>query len=86
MYLHIVSPLLLLLLQEGVGRRIGEQSEHHWSRAKPWFLLARYMTFAHWWDGYNAVCALLSELMQQELPGLLEKKLKNIDSCISECS
>jgi hypothetical protein len=74
MYLHIVSPLLLLLLllQEGVGRRIGEQSEHHWSRAKPWFLLARYMTFAHWWDGYNAVCALLSELMQQELPGLLE--------------
>jgi hypothetical protein len=58
MYLHIVSPLLLLLLllQEGVGRRIGEQSEHHWSRAKPWFLLARYMTFAHWWDGYIDSC------------------------------
>ena len=61
----------LLLRAGGVGRRVGEQMEHLWSRGKPLFLVARYMTPAHWWDSMNALLELLTTLLQHELPKLL---------------
>lgn len=70
-------------LQEGVGRRVGEQSEQVWSRVKPFSLVARYMAPPRWWDGYNSLFALLGQLVQRDLPQLLEKKLKNIGNTIS---
>ena len=72
-------------LQEGVGRRVGEQSEQVWSRVKPFSLVARYMAPPRWWDGYNSLFALLGQLVQRDLPQLLEKKLKNIGNTISAC-
>jgi hypothetical protein len=69
-------------VQEGVGRRVGEQAEWLWSRGKPLFLLTRYMTPARWWDTINAFLALLSQLLQSELPGVLAKRLSGIDATI----
>ncbi|EFN50518.1 expressed protein [Chlorella variabilis] len=37
-----------------------------------------------WWDGYNSLFALLGQLVQRDLPQLLEKKLKNIGNTISQ--
>jgi hypothetical protein len=71
-------------VQEGVGRRVGEQSEWVWSRGKPLFMLIRYMTHAHWWDAINSWLALLSKQLQHELPEVLQKRLKAIDACIGE--
>ena len=73
-------------MQEGVGRRVGEQSEHFWSRVKPFSLLARYMSRAHWWDGFNTLCALLVYRQQRDLPELLRKKLKAIPITIGTLS
>lgn len=75
---------LCCVLQEGVGRRVGEQSEWLWSRCKPVFMLTRYMSQARWWDTINSCLALLSKLLQHELPAVLEKRLKSIDTCIGE--
>ena len=65
-----------------MGRRVGEQAEWLWSRGKPLFLLTRYMTPARWWDTINAFLALLSQLLQSELPGVLAKRLSGIDATI----
>ena len=72
-------------MQEGVGRQVGEQMEHLWSRGKPLFLVARYMTPAHWWDSMNALLELLTTLLQHELPKLLSSKLEDICKSIREC-
>ena len=47
-------------------------------------MLARYMTPAHYWDGMNALLALLARLQQDELPDLLETKAKNATALIGE--
>lgn len=73
-------------VQEGVGRRAGaEMPEWIWSRGKPLFHLTRYMTPARWWDTINAFLAFLTKQLQQELPAVLEKRLKAIEESISEC-
>ena len=48
---------------------------------KPFSLVARYMAPPR--DGYNSLFALLGQLVQRDLPQLLEKKLKNIGNTIS---
>lgn len=63
---------------------MGEQTEHLWADCKPLFLLARYMTPAHWWDCINSVLALLTTLRQQGLPQVLKQKLDNIEKLIRE--
>ena len=69
-------------VQEGVGRRVGEQAEQYWAKTKPLALLARYMTHAHWWDSFNALAALLVYLQQRSQPILLRKKLEAIPGTI----
>jgi hypothetical protein len=69
-------------MQKGVGHRVGEQSEQVWSQIKPFALIARYMTQAHWWQGYSLVFDLLSRLKQCALPELLDKKMRNTHTAI----
>ncbi len=59
-----------------MGHRVGEQSEQEWSLVKPFALIARYMTQAHWWQGFNLLFELLGRLKQAAMPDLLDKKLK----------
>lgn len=75
---------IMSALQEGVGRRVGEQMERVWALAKPLFLRARYMTPAHWWDAINAFFMLLERLQQERMPALLSKKLAEMEGCICE--
>ena len=67
------------LYAPGVGRRVGEQTEVLWSTVKPFFKIARYMTFAHWWDNYNCLLWLLSLRKQERLPVMLESRIKRIN-------
>lgn len=64
---------------------MGEQSEHLWSRGKPLFKVARYMTPANWWDSINMWLELLTALQLQEFPKLLHGKVKNVVTKLSEC-
>ena len=81
---HQAYGVFIVTVQDGVGRRVGEQQEWLWSRGKPVFLLARYMSPARWWDTMNSFLAMLSKQLQHELPTVLDKRLKQIDESISE--
>ena len=72
------------LYAEGVGRRVGEQTESWWAKTKPYAKIARYMTFAHWWDGYNMLYHTLTRCKQIGLASTLESKLNKIDTKIGE--
>ncbi len=72
----------LLRPQDGVGHRVGEQSEQEWSLIKPFALIARYMTPAHWWQGFNLLFELLARVKQAALPELLDKKMRNMHTAI----
>lgn len=67
-----------LWLQEGAGRRVGEQTEHLWSVTKPFTKRGRYATKAHWVDGLNNLLRRLSLRKQIDFPKLLEGKLKRL--------
>ncbi|MCX6043446.1 MAG: hypothetical protein NTV69_20235 [Caldilinea sp.] len=41
------------MLQEGVGRRVGEQTEQFWSLIKAFAKIGRYLSWYRWWDGMN---------------------------------
>jgi hypothetical protein len=68
--------LILELLQVSVGRRVGEMAETFWSQVKPFSKLARYMTLAHWHDGFNLAFDLISGTKQRDFVSLMESKLK----------
>ena len=68
------------LYADGVGRRVGEQTEVLWSTVKPFFKIARYMTFAHWWDSYNCLFQLLSRRKQERFSTMLQSRIKRIDA------
>ena len=72
------------LYAEGVGRRVGEQTESLWSVIKPFAKKARYMAFRNWWDSYNFLFRHLTFLKQREMPISLERKLKKIGGKIGE--
>jgi hypothetical protein len=74
------------LYAEGVGRRVGEQTESWWAKIKPFSKIARYMTFAHWWDGYNMLYHTLSRAKQIGLASTLESKINRIKAKIGEQS
>ena len=57
-------------MQEGVGRRVGKQSEHLWSLLKPFARLVRYMTRAHWHDGFSLLLELPTQARLQTFPEL----------------
>ena len=63
-------------LQEGAGRRIGEQTEQLWSLIKPFCKKARYMTKARWHDAFNAAFWALTLRKQGPAPAVLEGRLK----------
>lgn len=81
---HLIFPLVDLL-QDGVARRVGEQTEALWSATKPFHKRARYMTAAHWQDNTNQLLWQLSLRKQQRFPVMLESKLKRIPKKIGEC-
>lgn len=72
------------LVQDQAARRVGEQAEQFFSRIKPFSLVARYMTPAHWWDGMNALFRLLAQLLQRETPQLLKTKTDSVALGIGE--
>jgi hypothetical protein len=45
---------------------------------KPFALIVRYLTPAHWWQGFNLLFELLARLKQAALPELLDKKMRNM--------
>jgi hypothetical protein len=53
---------------------VGEQSEHLWSLLKPFARLARYMTRAHWHDGFNLLLDLLTLSRLLTFPALLQQR------------
>jgi len=63
-------------LQEGAGRRIGEQTEQLWSLIKPFCKIARYMTKAHWYDAFNSALWALTLRKQRTAPAMLEGRVK----------
>ena len=62
-------------MQAGVGRRIGEQTEHFWSDTKPLTKLARYMSRANWWDAFNLLFIQLVRIKQAAFPALIASKV-----------
>ena len=67
---------MLELSQVSSGRRVGEMTETFWSQVKPFSKLARYMTLAHWHDGFNLAFDFISATKQREFVSLMESKLK----------
>lgn len=72
------------LLQDGVARRVGEQTEALWSLTKPFQKRARYMTPAHWQDNTNPLLWQLTLRKQKRFPRMLRRKLVRIETKIVE--
>lgn len=81
---HACQLVYSALYAEGVGRRVGEQTEVLWSEIKPFFKIARYMTRAHWWDNYNCLLWLLSLRKQERFPAMLADRIARIDTKVGE--
>lgn len=64
------------LYRAGVGRRVGEMTEVFWSYTTGFSKLARYMTAAHWYDGFNLLFEHITEIKQLVFPELLAKKVR----------
>ena len=71
-------------LQEGAGRRIGEQTEQLWSLIKPFCKRARYMTKAHWYDAMNGAFWALTLRKQRPAPAVLQGRRKHNDKQLGE--
>jgi hypothetical protein len=71
-------------MQDGVARRVGEQTEALWSLTKPFHKRARYMTPAHWQDNTNQLFWQLTLRKQKHFPRMLERKLIRIKKKIGK--
>ena len=71
-------------MQEGAGRRIGEQTEQLWSLIKPFCKRARYMTKAHWYDAMNGAFWALTLRKQRPAPAVLQGRRKHNDKQLGE--
>jgi hypothetical protein len=67
------------LYQEGVARRVGEQTEALWSLVKPFCKRARYMTRAHWQDHINQMLWQITLKKQRNFPVMLSRRMKRIN-------
>lgn len=77
--LLVIPSRTCLFLQDGVGRRGGgEGTEVFWYQLGPFCKLARYMTLAHWRDGFNMTMELLVKIKQRAFPQLLQSKARYI--------
>lgn len=72
-------------VQDGVGRRVGEQTEALWSILKALSKIARYMTPAHWWDTYNLAMEHISKRRLELFFPMMVRKVKRNQERLREC-
>jgi hypothetical protein len=66
-------------MQAGAGRRIGEQTEQLWAKIKAFTQLARYMTRAHFQDGFNMLFDFITTRRQPLAATVLAGRLQRND-------
>ena len=74
------SPLYFV----GAGRRVGEQTEQFWAKVKPYSKLARYMSFHHYWDGYNMLLDAITFTAQANFVATLLRRIKQNEEKLGE--